>query len=151
MWDLLGPGFKPVSPALAGGFLTTAPPRKSLECLLRGPKYVLSWPLPLTYDAVIIFLLGNYNNFPSSLCYFITAYISLLPELLFLNTNLIWSLLTFSRSWALSHYLSAEWNSFSLSWETRLIIWLQVIFLRKPHLGLLSFLPLSTHFVFQPC
>ena len=25
MWDLLGPGLEPVSPALAGGFLTTAP------------------------------------------------------------------------------------------------------------------------------
>ena len=24
MWDLPGPGLKPVSPALAGGFLTTA-------------------------------------------------------------------------------------------------------------------------------
>ena len=30
MWDLPGPGLKPVSPALAGGFLTTAPPGKSL-------------------------------------------------------------------------------------------------------------------------
>ena len=29
MWDLLGPGIEPVSPALAGGFLTTAPPGKS--------------------------------------------------------------------------------------------------------------------------
>ena len=28
MWDLPGPGLKPVSPALAGGFLTTVPPRK---------------------------------------------------------------------------------------------------------------------------
>ena len=26
MWDLLGRGLKPVSPALAGGFLTTGPP-----------------------------------------------------------------------------------------------------------------------------
>ena len=26
MWDPLGPGLEPVSPALAGGFLTTAPP-----------------------------------------------------------------------------------------------------------------------------
>ena len=30
MWDLPGPGHEPVSPALAGGFLTTAAPRKSL-------------------------------------------------------------------------------------------------------------------------
>ena len=28
MWVLPGPGLKPVSPALAGGFLTTAPPGK---------------------------------------------------------------------------------------------------------------------------
>ena len=30
MWDLPGPGFEPVSPALAGGFLTTEPSGKSL-------------------------------------------------------------------------------------------------------------------------
>ncbi len=30
MWDLPGPGLEPVSPALAGRFLTTAPPGKSL-------------------------------------------------------------------------------------------------------------------------
>ena len=30
MWDLPGPGLEPVSPALAGGFLTTAPPENSL-------------------------------------------------------------------------------------------------------------------------
>ena len=28
MWDLLGRGLEPMSPALAGGFLTTAPPGK---------------------------------------------------------------------------------------------------------------------------
>ena len=28
MWDLPGPGLEPVSPALAGGLLTTAPPGK---------------------------------------------------------------------------------------------------------------------------
>ena len=27
-WDLPGPGIEPMSPALAGGFLTTAPPGK---------------------------------------------------------------------------------------------------------------------------
>ena len=32
MWDLLGPGLEPVSLALAGGFLTTAPPGKALFC-----------------------------------------------------------------------------------------------------------------------
>ena len=32
MWDLPEPGLEPMSPALAGGFLTTAPPRKPLVC-----------------------------------------------------------------------------------------------------------------------
>ena len=31
MWDLPGPGLEPVCPALAGGFLTTAPPGKPQE------------------------------------------------------------------------------------------------------------------------
>ena len=31
MWDLPGPGLEPMSPTLAGGFLTIAPPGKSLE------------------------------------------------------------------------------------------------------------------------
>ena len=31
LWDLSGPGLEPMSPALAGGFLTTAPPGKSLR------------------------------------------------------------------------------------------------------------------------
>ena len=30
MWDLPGPGLEPMSPALAGGYFTTAPPGKSL-------------------------------------------------------------------------------------------------------------------------
>ena len=34
MWDLPGPGLEPVSPALAGGFLTTAPPGKPLKFYL---------------------------------------------------------------------------------------------------------------------
>ena len=37
MWDLPGPGLKSVSPALAGGFLTTAPPGKSLSLHLDLP------------------------------------------------------------------------------------------------------------------
>ena len=39
MWDLPGPKIEPVSPALAGGFLTTGPPRKSLpEAFLKSKK-----------------------------------------------------------------------------------------------------------------
>ena len=33
MWDLPRPGLEPVSPALAGGFSTTAPPGKPCTCL----------------------------------------------------------------------------------------------------------------------
>ena len=33
MWDLPSSEIKPVSPALAGGFLTTAPPGKSLDSI----------------------------------------------------------------------------------------------------------------------
>ena len=36
MWDLPGPGLELVSPALAGGFLTTAPPGKPRREFLRG-------------------------------------------------------------------------------------------------------------------
>ena len=37
MWDLPRSGLEPVSPALAGGFLTTAPPGKPEQCfLIRG-------------------------------------------------------------------------------------------------------------------
>ena len=46
MWDLPGPGIKPVSPALAGGFLSTAPPGKFcvcslMRCLLRSLVHFL--------------------------------------------------------------------------------------------------------------
>ena len=48
MWDLPRPGIKPMSPALAGGFLTTGPPRKSLH-------------------VVYLFLFCYYTCFPSLL------------------------------------------------------------------------------------
>ena len=34
MWDLPGPVFEPVSPALSGGLLTTVPPGKSASLFL---------------------------------------------------------------------------------------------------------------------
>ena len=36
MWDLPGPGLEPMSPALAGGLLTTAPPGKSTKFIFIG-------------------------------------------------------------------------------------------------------------------
>ena len=54
MWDLPGPGLEPVSPALAGGFLTTAPPGKPPSVLkifflwlLDVVGKILKMPLPL--------------------------------------------------------------------------------------------------------
>ena len=35
MWNLPGPGLEPVSPAMAGGFLTTAPPGKPCILILK--------------------------------------------------------------------------------------------------------------------
>ena len=39
MWDLPRPGLEPVSPALAGGFLTTVPPGKSRHYLIKPPEH----------------------------------------------------------------------------------------------------------------
>ena len=44
MWDLPGPGLKPVAPALAGGFLTPAPPGKPTSFLF---LVLLHWLEPL--------------------------------------------------------------------------------------------------------
>ena len=38
MWDLPRPGLEPVSPALAGRFLTTAPPGKPEFCIINTLK-----------------------------------------------------------------------------------------------------------------
>ena len=38
MWDLPGPGLEPVSPALAGGFLTTVSPGKSDKFVFKEEK-----------------------------------------------------------------------------------------------------------------
>ena len=50
MWDLPGPGLEPVSPALAGRFLTTTPPGKS------NAGRVLRWMLEETEIVVNRFL-----------------------------------------------------------------------------------------------
>ena len=47
MWDLPGLGLEPTSPVLAGGFLTTAPPGKSLWLLF-------SLPLHLSFDFLFL-------------------------------------------------------------------------------------------------
>ena len=56
MWDLPGPGLKPVSPALAGGFLTTAPPGKTLFGFLNDENLFLMSNLPFYNLNLLIFL-----------------------------------------------------------------------------------------------
>ena len=54
MWNLPGPGIEPTSPELAGRFLTTVPPEKSLAqifvaeniVLLRVEDFALDWDFP---------------------------------------------------------------------------------------------------------
>ena len=43
MWDLPGPGLEPASPALAGGFLTTAPPGKPHPLLSNHKNIPMRW------------------------------------------------------------------------------------------------------------
>ena len=61
MWDLLGPGLEPMSLALVGGFLTTAPPgkpRKSGLLLNQIPltceSFFLMTKIPVFNDIIII-------------------------------------------------------------------------------------------------
>ena len=62
MWDLPRAGLEPVSPALAGGFLTTAPPGKSLVSLLaHGNQLGVYWALEnldLVLNRTLALLLG---------------------------------------------------------------------------------------------
>ena len=51
MRDPLGPGLEPMSPALAGGLLTTAPPGKPEKCKFKiqdTPTYLLEWQINKT-------------------------------------------------------------------------------------------------------
>ena len=56
MWGLPGPGIEPMTPALAGGFLTTAPPGKKGHGILSSRIYIpvpaifiLDLPLPFSF------------------------------------------------------------------------------------------------------
>ena len=56
-WDLPRPGLEPVSPALAGRFLTTAPPGKPLNiCCLRHPVCAILLWQPEQTNTTTIFL-----------------------------------------------------------------------------------------------
>ena len=53
MWELPGPGIEPMCPALAGGFLTTAPPGKSQQLNLQ--KYFhMDTNINIVYNHIIL-------------------------------------------------------------------------------------------------
>ena len=67
MWDPPGPGLKPVSPALAGGFLTTAPPGKPKELISYGENQAQTeQQLANTIKEYLICWGGN-NKYPRAL------------------------------------------------------------------------------------
>ena len=71
MWDLPGPGLEPVSPALAGGFLTTEPPGKpnfSLFIYLFIYKFILfiyfwlCWVFIAVCGLSLVVVSGGYSS-----------------------------------------------------------------------------------------
>ena len=61
MWNLTGPGIEPVSPALAGEFLTTCPPEKSQVCFLDDSYYgiglfLLSFTLNMLFSGTQLYM-----------------------------------------------------------------------------------------------
>ena len=68
MWDLPGPGLESVSPALAGGFSTTAPPGKSPTLFLNRKKFtdpclMQSFVLIASLDAWVLMAPGGAQPF----------------------------------------------------------------------------------------
>ena len=71
MWDLPGPGLKLVSPTLAGGFLTTAPPGMSLLTVLRRTSQAY-YRMSLNWDFSDVFLtirMGFSSQHMKGACY----------------------------------------------------------------------------------
>ena len=78
MWDLPGPGLEPVSPALAGGFSTTAPPGKpQYICLLFLIYLFIQSFIYISMDSCVFYTLG-YNLNTMLFIYFPTQ---ILPDL----------------------------------------------------------------------
>ena len=69
MWDPPGPGLKPVSPALAGRFLTTAPPGKPSGYFLLNNCFFNAF---LSFH-IILQAIRRHQASPSTLCLEITS------------------------------------------------------------------------------
>ena len=66
MWDLPGPGLEPVSPALAGGFSTTAPPGQShvsiLSQILFSYRLLQNIEFPVLYSRSLLIICFIYST-----------------------------------------------------------------------------------------
>ena len=94
MWDLPGPGVEPVSPALEGGFLTTAAPAKSQpEFFLRGwPALLLERAQPLeTETGFVVYIRNNHDSDNDKQQYLLSTYYmpSTIPSTSYILTHLI--------------------------------------------------------------
>ena len=114
LWNLPGPGIEPMSPALAGGFLTTGPPGKSQTIFpildVLDLCCALMWDCRADGHRVLSLLTSLLNHicilFPalySSLCTSTNSFIAWLP----------WS----------SHQLPVQWRGQQWTVEAPLILW----------------------------
>ena len=73
-WDLPRPGLEPVSPALAGRFLTTAPPGKPKSCISKGFLTSLWQCFNFVFNSIIIqkikHFLDHIDNYLITNCQF---------------------------------------------------------------------------------
>ena len=70
MWDLPGPGLEPASPALAGGFLTTAPPGKSCRsCFNAFLGKVQCWLMTNSRAALTTWIVAQIREIQGELCF----------------------------------------------------------------------------------
>ena len=71
MWDLPGPGLEPLSLALAGGFLTTAPPGKLPPPSFGDLNYTYIRSLEVVQQITALFVF--FQSFPLSLSSWIVS------------------------------------------------------------------------------
>ena len=102
MWDLPRPGHEPVSPALAGGFPTTAPPGKPLDIFyvkiisnLWKCSKISTESSHVTRLTIFILYFATFGFFPSfspSLCVFVPVYVCVYVCVYLLSLSVLFSL-----------------------------------------------------------
>ena len=128
MWDLPGPGVEPVSPALAGKFLTTAPPGKSPSSeFLISVIYIFSsnffrfliFLLLCLFYLHIIFFTFFTSSF-SSLSIYKTVVLKSLSSLCDIRSfrGTVPDVLFFSFEWAILSYFFVCFVIFVQKWTT---------------------------------